>query len=112
MARSRVTISGAAALRTKLFELRRGVESGAERGQAGASEAIASDWRAEVPVDTGEYQNSIGADEDGAAATARHAPFVEFGTSTRPAQPAGAVAAEAARSKMPRQVADAVRREL
>ncbi|MFP4074048.1 MAG: hypothetical protein ACLFVZ_08410 [Actinomycetota bacterium] len=49
---------------------------------------VANEWRDSVPVLTGEYRASIHETEDGAAASADHAPYVEYGTSDTAAQPA------------------------
>lgn len=107
-----VKIRGAAKVKAALADVAAAVEAGAEKGRRETAELIAGDWRANVPVDTGAYKRSIQADDDGAFATAAHAPAVEFGSSTTPARPAGAAAAELGRKNMPEIVADAIRREL
>lgn len=107
-----VKVRGAAKVKAALAEVAAAVEKGAATGRRETAELIADDWRANVPVETGELKRSIGSDDDGAFATARHAAAVEFGTSTTPARPAGAAAAELGRKNMPEIVADAIRREL
>ncbi len=61
-----------------------------------AVQAVANAARRYAPVDTGELKNSIDSDVSGSTisnckgrvfATARHAAFVEFGTSRSPMQP-------------------------
>lgn len=49
---------------------------------------IVDEWKSEAAVDTGEYRDSIHETEDGAAADADHAAFVEYGTDDTPPQPA------------------------
>jgi hypothetical protein len=52
------------------------------------SRKVADDWRAGVPVLTGEYKDSIHVTDDGAEADAKHAVFVERGTASMAPQPA------------------------
>ena len=96
------------------------VEAGTAAHEAASSavadelKAVADDMRSNAPYDTGELHDSIGvADHDGlegtVAATARHAIFVEEGTSRTPAQPYAGPAALAAEDRFPDRVADAVR---
>jgi HK97 gp10 family phage protein len=77
------------------------------------AEAVADDMRAGAPYDTGELHDSIEAEHDGlegsAQATARHAEYVEEGTSRTPAQPFAQPASVAAEGRFPDRVADAIR---
>lgn len=107
-----ITIEGLPELRSALRRLASGMTEGADAGQDATAELIADDWRENAPVDTGEYRDSIDHDADGAFATAVHAPFPEFGTSTQAAQPAGTMAAERGRSAMPALVAREIKRRL
>ncbi|MGH9247948.1 MAG: hypothetical protein ACRD0W_00285 [Acidimicrobiales bacterium] len=112
MARPDYTVTGEAGLRHALDRLAGDMRRGAETGQLEAAETIADEWARDVPVDTGEYQRSVGFDADGAFATADHAPFVEFGTSTHSAQPAAAAAAEMGRRRVPDQIGKTIEREI
>lgn len=109
---ARTGVQGLGKLKAALAKATRGVKNGADEALREVSEDVADDWRAGVPVDTGAYRDSIEVTEDGVEATAGHAPFVEFGTSTTPAVPAAAAAAERARGSFPKKVAGAVRGEL
>ena len=76
---------------------------------------VGQDMHDTVPVDEGELQDSIVTAHDGlegsAEAQARHAGFVEHGTSNTPAQPFALPAAEQARSRFVDRVSDAVAKE-
>lgn len=111
MARA-IKVKGTRQARRALRKAERNILEGSHEGQLDTAEAIADDWRGDVPVDTGELRDSIGADEDGAFATSEHAPFVELGTSTHPAQPDGQRAAAQGGREMPRRVSRAIRRRL
>jgi hypothetical protein len=106
-----IDISGRGELAAALAAVRAGIEDGAVSGQLAAAEAIAEDWRADAPVDTGEYADSIEADEDGAFATAPHAVFVWFGTSTHAPQPSDYAITKGER-EMPETVADEITKRI
>lgn len=52
------------------------------------SRKVADEWRQGVPVDTGEYRDSIEVTDEGVGAGAPHAPYVEYGTADTAPQPA------------------------
>lgn len=110
--RGGIEIVGLDRLRRATRRLASGMTEGAEDGQDATAELIAEDWRDNAPVETGEYRDSIDHDDEAVFATAEHVPFVEFGTSTQTAQPAGTMAAEIGKRKMPGEVGDAVKRRL
>lgn len=108
-----VSIEGLDALDGKVAELSSRVRAAAEAAVETETQEVAADMRAAAPKDTGELVDSIEAVTDGlsgtARATARHAVFVEFGTSSTPAQPFAGPAAELSRTRFPRQLRAAVR---
>lgn len=115
MARTQaITVKGLDRLRDKLAELPAAVREGAVGAVTDETEAVADDMREGAPVRTGELRDSIVSDVDEAAlagrarATARHATFVEHGTSSTAAQPFAQPAAEASRRRFPKRVRDAV----
>ena len=107
-----VRVEGVGRLRAAVSNLRAQMHAGSRDGQQAVARAVSRDWKANAPVDTGAYRDSIGADDDGAFATAEHGPFVEFGTSTHPAQPVGSEAAARAEQSMPGVVAAKIKRRL
>lgn len=89
-----------AALRRKLDEYRADIE----HAVSAEAEELASDWRSQVPVDEGDYRNSIRVEGSGMEAEIGnfgregwHGMFVEFGTSQKSARPAAGPAAEVSR---------------
>lgn len=52
------------------------------------SQKVAEEWRNNVPVDTGEYRESIHTTAEGAVAEVDYAGYVEYGTVDTPPQPA------------------------
>lgn len=114
MSRStRVTVEGLDDLRATLDALPAKVQAAAEEAVKAEVDAVADDMRSAAPVDTGTLVESIHAEVTGlagaATATARHAVFVEFGTSSTPAQPFAGPAAELSRGRFPRRVREAIR---
>lgn len=109
---AKVTVEGIPKLKRRLRQAQAQIEAGEEEGRRDTADFIADEWRGSVPVLTGAYMRSIDSDEDGAFATADHAPFVEFGTSVREAQPAGSEAATRGERRMPALMARRIRQEL
>ncbi len=105
-------VRGMANLNRKLADLAAGMHRGASEGRAEATEDVAEDWRREAPVDTGEHRAGIVATDEGAAATAEHSPYVEYGTRTHRAHGDGRAAAARAAVSMPATVARNVKRRL
>ena len=75
--------------------------------------ATSDDVRRTVPVDTGTLRDSVRSKQKELVGevhiTARHARFVEFGTSRSPAQPYAAPAAARARVRLPRRVSQLIK---
>lgn len=115
MAKGRISVEaeGLDELRRALTETATAMRSAAEDAVGEETEAVAQDMRDGAPIDEGELVESIQAEHDGlegtAAATARHAEFVEHGTSKMPAQPFAQPAAETSRTRFPQRVGDMVR---
>lgn len=86
-----VKVEGAAELSRKLTHLPAKLRAAAEQAVREETEEIADDMRRGAPFRTGALRESIQAEVHGlsgvAAATARHATFVEYGTSDTPQQP-------------------------
>ena len=101
--RSKVTIEGLEGLERKLDELSAAVARGERRAVRDEVDELADDMRRGAPRDTGALIESIQGEVSASglsgtvAATARHAPFVEHGTSDTAAQPYAMPAAERAR---------------
>lgn len=95
-----VRLDGVEDLNRDLARVIDAVEQGGDAATSATVDAVAEEWRSNVPVASGEYQASIDSDDDMAFATAEHAIYVEFGTSRMPANPVGAQAAEAVASRM------------
>jgi HK97 gp10 family phage protein len=78
------------------------------------TKAVQGDAINDAPVDSGELASSIKARTNGASGTveaqARHAAFLEFGTSRTPAQPYMGPAAAKSRSRYVGRMSAAVRR--
>jgi HK97 gp10 family phage protein len=109
-----VTVEGLDRLRDKLDRLPKRIREGAQTAVTDETEAVATDMRDAAPVLTGELRDSIVSDVDAAAlagqarATARHATFVEHGTSSTEAQPFAQPAAEASRARFPKRLREEV----
>lgn len=95
MARSSVSVHGMAEVRAQLRRADKGVDTGAEEGEAVAAGIVASRWRALAAVRTGAYKRSIDVQDSNEAGTGiSYAPYVEHGTRYMDAQPAGGPAAD------------------
>jgi len=100
------------ALDGKVDEYRAALESVVRN----AAESVKSEWRADVPVDEGDYRDSIAAEVTGLTAEianvgkkGRHGRYVEFGTSKMRARPSAQPAAERERDRFPERVRGAIR---
>lgn len=106
-------IEGLDKLKDALHEASEAARKSAEAAIATECEAVRDDMRRTVPVDTGELRASIRSRPQGLTgevrATARHALFVEFGTSRTPAHPYGAPAALRSRARLPKRLAATVK---
>jgi hypothetical protein len=111
MSRINVQIEGLGALDSALAEVRSAVQEGTEAGSGATAELIGQEWQASAPVDEGEYRDSIEVEGGEVFATARHAPFVWFGTSTHAAQPSDD-AIERGRSEAPQIIGDEIKGRL
>lgn len=109
-AKKGVTVRGMPELAKKLKALPEVVEAAARKATKAETEDVADDMRLGAPYDDGELHDSIGSEFNSkaitgrAVATARHAGFVENGTSDTPAQPFAEPAAERARRRFPERV--------
>lgn len=107
-----VTVKGLDKLTRKLDELPEHIAAGARQAVRDETHEVAEDMRRTAPRLTGELARSIQAEvkdlEGRAAATARHAVFVEYGTSSTPEQPFAAPAAERSRRRFPKRIREAV----
>lgn len=117
MADLRVSIEGDA-------ELKRVLESTGHRLTEAITNAVAEvaidverEAKRNTPVDTGRLRSSLGVEvvdalglQRDVATNVEYAPFVEFGTSTQPAQPFLTPAREKAAGRIPEIVAKHVRR--
>lgn len=96
-------------------ELSTKARAAAEQAVGDETAQVGQDMRDGAPVDTGELQDSIVTAHSGmegtAEATARHAVFVEHGTSKMDAKQFALPAAEQARGRFVRRVSDAVAKE-
>jgi HK97 gp10 family phage protein len=100
------------------------IRTGGERAVVDELDELARDMRDNAPVGDARWgrrgdpplSESIVTTTEGLTGTAGprapHAPFVEFGTSSRPAKPFVGPAAERARSRFPQRVATEVREAL
>lgn len=107
---TRARVKGMPELMRKLDRLERDLtdERRLTEPMQAAADVLAEEWRRRVPVDQGDYRDSIQADaqpgRDGATAlvritdpeVAQYAPRLEFGDSTRPAQPSFRAAVDGA----------------
>lgn len=115
---NKVTIKGLDELARKLKALPEVVDRAGARAVKAETDETANDMRRTAPRDTGELQESIRSEYSAktmtgrAAATARHAEFVEHGTSDTAAQPFVEPAAERARRRFPARVKQEIKREL
>jgi HK97 gp10 family phage protein len=113
-----VEIEGLDVLARRLKALPDVVERACRNAVKAETTAVAQDMRRGAPRDTGELQESIQAEfdpkaiEGRAAATARHAKYVENGTTENPAQPFVEPAAERSRRRFPKRVREDVLAEL
>lgn len=111
-----IKVDGADQLQAKLDALPEKIRERARQAVAAAADAVQADARAEVPVDTGALKDSITVENSGLSADVsageHYAPFVEFGTSTRPAQPFLTPAAEVERGRFPDRIRDATEGQL
>ncbi len=107
-----VRVEGMAKLNRKLVEAAVFTIEAATEAQRDGAEAVVEEWLQGAPVETGAYRDSIQADDDGAYSDIGYAPFVEFGTFSRPAQPAGSRAAAITGNHFARDVAAKIRRNL
>lgn len=117
----RVRVEGLGDLRAALTAHATAARKAAARAVGEEAEAIGKDMRDGAPVGDASrgprgdppLSDSIRVTHDGlqgsAGPTAPHAPFVEEGTSSHPAQPFARPAAEISRRRFKRRVADAVR---
>lgn len=107
--RSRTIVVGADELAKKLDQLPEIVRKRAQATIRDEVEEIADDMRRNAPELTGALKKSIQAEAKDltgtAAATARHAVFVEHGTSDTPQQPFATPAAERSRRRFPKRLA-------
>lgn len=102
-----VKLEGVDKLRKKLEAKSVEYQREIEEAVGETADDISQDWRRSVPVDDGDYRDSIGVEHEGQTATVAnfgrkgwHGRFVEFGTSNRsyPKQPAAGPAAERGRN--------------
>lgn len=122
MAKFKVEIEGLGELAAALANASSEARAGIEQAVGDEAEAIGDDMRANAPVgDAGvgrrgdpPLRESIEVTHEGASGSvgsiAEHAPFVEDGTSSHPAQPFARPAAEVSRAgRFEQRVSDAVR---
>lgn len=111
-----IKLEGVDGLRRDLEAKAKEYRAEIEKAVSEAAEAVKEDWRADVPVDEGDYRDSIGVRQDGTMAEianfgteGRHGQYVEFGTSSRRARPSAGPAAERERTRLPDRLRDAIR---
>jgi HK97 gp10 family phage protein len=116
---ARVTIEGLDELRKQLVDAEKAIRAGLRDAVQESIDAIRNDARRDVPVDTGKLRDSIEAAPgpsglSGIVGTfgVHYAPFVEHGTSKRPARPFMLPAAERERRRLPDRISDAVEAKL
>jgi hypothetical protein len=107
-----VHVEGMAKLNRRTIEAATLTIVAAEDAQRDGAEAVAEQWRQGAPVETGAYRDSIQAADDAAYSDIDYAPFVEFGTFSRPAQPAGSRAGAVVANHFGRDVAVKIARSL
>lgn len=116
--RQNVSIKGLDELARKLKALPEVVDEAGARAVKAETEETADDMRRSAPYKTGALRESIGSEYDAktmtgrATATAKHAGFVEHGTSDTPAQPFVEPAAARARHRFPDRVKTEIKRGL
>lgn len=116
--RQTVTVDGMGLLAKKLDQLPKAIREGLRTAVTDETKAVADDMRKNAPRDSGDLARSIQSEttSDGlggtATATARHATFVEHGTSDTPEQPFAQPAAERSRQRFPGRVRESVNGEL
>lgn len=110
----KIKIEGLEKMKLALKESKLRMNAAAAAAVAREVAAIGDDAQAGAPVDTGELRESIRRSQRGmfgrVQATARHAGFVEFGTSKAPAQPYMMPAVEKARRRFVAGVALVIRK--
>lgn len=111
-----IKLEGVDDLRRELEAKAKEYRTEIERAVSDAAEAVKEDWRSDVPVDEGDYRDSIGVKQDGMTAEVanfgregRHGQYIEFGTSSRRARPSAAPAAERERTRLPDRIRDAIK---
>jgi HK97 gp10 family phage protein len=107
-----VTVIGIETLSRVLNKLPKQIGTAARTAVRDETELVVEDMRRTAPRRTGELARSIQAEikdlEGKAVATARHAIFVEYGTSSTPEQPFAGPAAERSRRRFPKRLRQAV----
>lgn len=110
--REAVTVIGIKTLSRVLNKLPERIGTAARTAVQDETKLVAEDMRRAAPRRTGELARSIQVEvkdlEGKAVATARHAIFVEYGTSSTPEQPFAGPAAERSRRRFPRRLRQAV----
>ncbi len=105
MSRKTITVEGLPGLRAALAHATAELRAASEEAVREETELIQQDAVKFAPRDTGALERSIRGDAVGLTgnvrATARHATFVEHGTSKTPAQPFMGPAATRARRRFP-----------
>jgi HK97 gp10 family phage protein len=120
MARSTYTIkvTNSTKLKRQLKELPEELRTGIRKAVRSSAAAVRADARKRVRVDTGDLRRSIRykTDRDGLGAVVKvheyYGHFIEFGTSSIPAEPFLRPAAEAERKQFPSRISDDVRKAL
>lgn len=118
MANVSVKVLGQAALRGAIARKILNVNNEAKRQVQESTIRIESDAKQFAPVDTGRLRSSISREIEGASGrvytVVEYAPYVEFGTSGRPASPFMQPAVEAERKRLPaefrKNISNAVRK--
>lgn len=116
--REAVTVEGMDELAKKVDKLKAQVVEGLQRSVKDETDDVRDDMTRGAPRDTGELAESMrsrisnGGLTGEAAATARHAIFVNEGTADTPEQPFATAAAERSRQRFPKRVRAEVGAEL
>lgn len=104
MARPTITLEGVEDLEKAIGEKLAEYQAEIEQAVSDTADDISNDWRRTVPVDDGDYRDSIGVEHHGTTADVanfgregRHGQHVEFGTSRMRPRPAAGPAAERGR---------------
>jgi HK97 gp10 family phage protein len=118
MARYTIKVTNSTKLKRQLKELPEELRTGIRKAVKTSAAAIRTEARKRVRVDTGTLRRSIRykVDRDGLGATVKvheyYGHFIEFGTSSIPADPFLRPAAEAERQRFPTRISDDVRKAL